>query len=907
MATKLDFFQFLGDVYEFLPPKMRNTFLQLWDAMVEKYQTVTYDLYATDIANYIHDCPVYDREAWFGVDTSTRETLTETISLHLKTLKTAPIAYRGPQPVTCTRVTRHEIPIASAQKVRNGLVRLSFIANDVDFIDIGDEVSIRLGTGGVDAFANWSTTLDPSNDIVDPNNIPWVVVGKNTLNAIKTVDIQHASKAGLSGGAQYSLVYGNAIFTTVDVERFPLDSYATLVPEAAGTWRNARTAPVRKVAFDRVITNNWLAQDEAAAYSLVLDYGIRLTRTVNRVLTATNGKPIYRLTPGTDTIPYIPKGNQFTGPGIFAVFAGCGEGNDGFFACQPINDGYDLLVENENFTEQLSITGRVRGYLSREVRESVIVETGADRRVEKGDFLLTSGKVSSLAAVNSNGRYDLEGEADEIPWGETASVYFVRRGIDPTSIQVSLYIPATDIDGTSSTVLLQEGSDYSIHDLWITLNAGASGIVEITYEYQDDATGAWGFPYSYELTDDVVEMATLQTSILASGEVLTFGTDYTLAKGYACLTTLPTVDWLWSPSVRTDKQRLYRNFGFLIGFSGLQRYVTTITSSEGYRRALLAAWRALYSGPSIHELRTALHALLGLPVTTAVSTVKEITATTITITENAGTDFAEDFVLPYPAVLTATCYVSQVLAAGEVLTTGVNIYDKTIEPGFIRNRCDPLSVREALTQFATLGTGDTDEEKAKDTLEANTWLLEIESGILDTNPVGRGYIKSFLEKITPPWVSTILYVLTDGGDLHEDEALAVDRAYLETDYTATGYGSDEGGFGVVLFGDETFEVPGGNGHIEYVLDPFDVTQARLYDPISGNYLFITLGVSVGDAVYFMEDFSPNYNGGLPYYVIAPITDDVLILSDTVGGPETVLVAEDNALIKIELSVYDKIL
>lgn len=197
---------------------------------------------------------------------------------------------------------------------------------------------------------------------------------------------------------------------------------------------------------------------------------------------------------------------------------------------------------------------------------------------------------------------------------------------------------------------------------------------------------------------------------------------------------------LWAKVSYLDEEIPFYNFGYLID------YRDATISTEDYLQNLQGLWFAFWQGPRPEYLKRALALLFSLPVSVDDGVILSEKSGIMEILHLDGE--IRSYYLPPQLqwVVSVNDYVEKF----EVLTTGIDIYDKTNLPGFVRTEIG----RDALAPFAlpeaTKGDDpETDESKAVQMLEEHTFLPQINVNAFVRPNINIGTIFKFLENIKP--------------------------------------------------------------------------------------------------------------------------------------------------------------
>jgi len=279
------------------------------------------------------------------------------------------------------------------------------------------------------------------------------------------------------------------------------------------------------------------------------------------------------------------------------------------------------------------------------------------------------------------------------------------------------------------------------------------------------------FPYKYSLVDSKIrDIPSLQDTI--RNESLTYyiieSIDFKVnwQSGYLEFKEEPPAK-LWAKLTYIDEQIPFYNFGDLID------YRDSSILPEDYLQNLRGLWFAFWQGPRPEYIKRALALLFSLPVSVDDGLVLSIKSGIMEIVHLDGV--VRSYYLPSQLewVVSAGDYVEKY----EVLTTGIDIYDKTNLPGFVQTEIGRDAIAPFALPEATLGEGpDTDETKALKALEEHTFLPQINVNAFVRPNINVGTIFKFLENIKPLQKSFYFQVIVAIFDeeLKMDEKLGLE-------------------------------------------------------------------------------------------------------------------------------------
>lgn len=216
------------------------------------------------------------------------------------------------------------------------------------------------------------------------------------------------------------------------------------------------------------------------------------------------------------------------------------------------------------------------------------------------------------------------------------------------------------------------------------------------------------------------------------------GTDYAVDRktGIVSFAEEPPVS-LWAKRTLIDKETPWNNFGFLMDIYQ--------ENSPRYVQVLQGLWYAYWNGPTPENVQRALYLLFGLPVAQESGTVTSVSTTLIETVDNDGTERSFEV----PLGLSPVVSVGEAVDRFQPLVTGITIFDKVNNPGFITNEVGRFGIQRFLTEDATTGTGDTDETKALTMLEEYTFLPQIAVDTFIYSDINLGNVLRFLNDIKP--------------------------------------------------------------------------------------------------------------------------------------------------------------
>jgi hypothetical protein len=248
----------------------------------------------------------------------------------------------------------------------------------------------------------------------------------------------------------------------------------------------------------------------------------------------------------------------------------------------------------------------------------------------------------------------------------------------------------------------------------------------------DDKTAAAaipaGFTSAFVIRKDIVSIPTLASISDGSGNRLTEGISYEITSpGVIAFHTVPPRR-LFAADVFSNRQSIFRNFGFPIEFKQ--------PNGEVYLRRTQALWYALWNGAAIENIAIGMQALFGLPITN-LGRVLSITTNfdgTTTIIVNGQEFILPDYLLP-------KVFVGQQITNFTRLSDGVEVFDLYNNPELFAL----VDIPKPKQYFTFI------KQVLADVIIAE----ELETGeIYDF-----GLIFNFIDKIRPAYANCILAIL----------------------------------------------------------------------------------------------------------------------------------------------------
>lgn len=218
--------------------------------------------------------------------------------------------------------------------------------------------------------------------------------------------------------------------------------------------------------------------------------------------------------------------------------------------------------------------------------------------------------------------------------------------------------------------------------------------------------------------------------------ILTEGVDYEVDSGVVAFQQIPPEN-MWAERTQIDEENPWANFGYLTGI--YQK------NSERYINVIQGIWFAFWNGPTPTNVKRALYLLFGLPTAQEDGVISKVTATAIETTGTNGV--VRTFEIP--SGLEAIVVVGQTVTKFEPLVSGIEVFDKISNPGFVEEEVGREGIQRFLTENATKGFGDTDETKALRLLEEYTFLPQISVESFIYPDINLANVRIFLDAIRP--------------------------------------------------------------------------------------------------------------------------------------------------------------
>ena len=332
----------------------------------------------------------------------------------------------------------------------------------------------------------------------------------------------------------------------------------------------------------------------------------------------------------------------------------------------------------------------------------------------------------------------------------------IKSGPNEGSFPINAVVSPTELRITGTFPVSQET------DVEYSINAFPHGVKV--------DSGIESIPVLQDLIDNPTSLLIEDVDFRVSGGILSVKNAFRLASiGPEDLRERQS----WAEVTKIDEETPYRNFGVLIDFFR--------TNSEEYKLALQGLWYTFWTGSTPGNLQRGLHILLGLPFARKAGTVTRVDTVTgeIDVTDSPG----QIITYVIPTGLAATVVRGESVDRFDSLTTGVQIFDRNNDPGFISKRLGRAGIAQYLTSEATIGVGDTDETKALTLLEHHLFLPQVLTEAI-TQRINVSELVTFLENMKPKWGDYVFSFAVE-----EDETITVsedlDPLGIELDLTLT--------------------------------------------------------------------------------------------------------------------------
>lgn len=278
-------------------------------------------------------------------------------------------------------------------------------------------------------------------------------------------------------------------------------------------------------------------------------------------------------------------------------------------------------------------------------------------------------------------------------------------------------------------------------------------------------------PYKYTLSNSKIrKIPSFQNTIRL--ESLTYyiyeGPDFEInwREGYISFAEEPP-EALWAKVTYLDEEMPFYNYGYLID------YRDPDLSPEEYLQNLRGLWFAFWQGPRPEFIKRALALLFSLPTATSNGVVLADRGGLLDILHDDG----QIVTYSLPSQLRWVVKVGDYVERFELLTDGIDVYDKVNRPGFVQTEIGREGINVFALPEATKGIGEgTDESKALMMLEEHTFLPQINVNAFVRPNIELKTVLNFLKNIKPLhkafYFQVIIAVFNEPIDLQE--SLGVD-------------------------------------------------------------------------------------------------------------------------------------
>jgi hypothetical protein len=273
-------------------------------------------------------------------------------------------------------------------------------------------------------------------------------------------------------------------------------------------------------------------------------------------------------------------------------------------------------------------------------------------------------------------------------------------------------------------------------------------------------------PHKYYLSDPKIrKIPSFQNTIRL--ENLTYyiyeGPDFEInwREGYISFLEKPP-EVLWAKVTYLDEEMPFYNYGYLID------YRDPDLSPEEYLQNLRGLWFAFWQGPRPEFIKRALALLFSLPTAIANGVVLTDRGTLLDILHDDG----QIVTYGLPSQLKWVVKVGDYVERFELLTDGIDVYDKVNRPGFVQTEIGRDGIDGFAIPGATRGTSETtDESIALQMLEEHTFLPQINVNAFVRPNIELKTVLNFLINIKPLhkafYFQVIIAVFNEAIDLQE--------------------------------------------------------------------------------------------------------------------------------------------
>lgn len=284
--------------------------------------------------------------------------------------------------------------------------------------------------------------------------------------------------------------------------------------------------------------------------------------------------------------------------------------------------------------------------------------------------------------------------------------------------------------GPTSSISFFETTDPSLDACEFVLGLLQSSLPITVPEFP------WAYELPYSLVWDIPELRDFIRDESVTVNMVS-GVDYIIEREFGDIRfKAQPLENMWAKRTLFNEETPWNNFGFLMDIYQ--------PNKPSYLSVVQGLWFAFWNGPKPDNLRKSLYLLFGLPTAQETSIVTSI-APTIETTSAAGVIRQFDI----PSGLHAIVVVGQTVTRYQPLVDGIDVFDKINHPGFVNEEVSRAGIQRFLTQYASRGTGDTDETKALTMLEEHTFLPQISVDAFISPDIDLAAVEIFLNGIKP--------------------------------------------------------------------------------------------------------------------------------------------------------------
>jgi hypothetical protein len=379
----------------------------------------------------------------------------------------------------------------------------------------------------------------------------------------------------------------------------------------------------------------------------------------------------------------------------------------------------------------------------------------------------------------------------------------------------------SDITGPLSSLTFLPASDPLKEACEIVL--GFDPVIDLPKTYPK-------FPYEFLLADKlIVSIPQLQNAVSEENatSVLIADVDYEIEFGTGAISfLLPPEPSMWAPDTFFNLETPYNNYGYLLGIYD--------KNTESYIKSIKGLWYAFWTGPRPENIRRSLYLLFGLPAASFAGVVENVTLTEVTVKYVDNT--VEVFSIPVG--LSPIVSINQSVTRFEPLVNGIRVFDKVNYPGFVEKEVGRPGIQKFLTQNATRGSDpNTDESKALNMLEENTYLPQIDVSTFISPNIKLNNVRTFLSALQPKSRTYLFQVLIG---VFREQINVMDEGLTGHTYPSWPNGNPSLGLGI------SFDA---TPNMDYNPNTF-AEQSALDEAELNDYTYLTLdeGMATGDRV-----------------------------------------------------------